>query len=540
MNLAESLLFALKARGVQEIFGIPGDFALPLFKVIEESSILPLYTLSHEPAVGYAADAAARFHSKPSVAAVTYGAGAFNMVNPVAAAYAEKSPVGVISGGPGMADRATGLLVHHQAKKLSSQLDVFKEITCDQVVLDDPATSAGLIARALDNCVRYSRPVYIEVPRDRVFDDCEPVSAQFSDVFCDDDALAACADEILASLEQASSPVLLAGIEIRRFGLEEEVAELCQRLGIPVLTTFMGRGLLANFPVDLRGTYMGVAGDPELTSFVESSDGLFLLGVLLSDTNFGISEKKIDLRKSILACDESVSLGFHSYSSIPLKKLLSALNSRLQNKMVEETRGFEYPRGLAATNDPISPTDIATAVNDIFSEYGQLPIASDMGDCLFTAMDIEHTEMVAPGYYATMGYGVPAGLGVQAATGLRPIILVGDGAFQMTGLELLNCKRYGWNPIVLVFNNSSWEMLRAFQPESSFNDLDLVNFAAVADSIGGKGQTATTKRELAYCLRAAIEDETSFQLIDVCIERGLMSNTLTRFVDGFKRLRQAS
>ena len=99
MNLAEQLLHAFKVYGVEEIFGIPGDFALPLFKVMEESQILPLYTLSHEPAVGFAADAAARFHSKPSVAAVTYGAGAFNMVNPVAAAYAEKSPVIVVGRG---------------------------------------------------------------------------------------------------------------------------------------------------------------------------------------------------------------------------------------------------------------------------------------------------------------------------------------------------------------------------------------------------------------------------------------------------------
>jgi indolepyruvate decarboxylase len=90
-----------------------------------------------------------------------------------------------------------------------------------------------------------------------------------------------------------------------------------------------------------------------------------------------------------------------------------------------------------------------------------------MGDCLFTAMDIEHTALVAPGYYATMGFGVPAGLGLQAATNERPLILVGDGAFQMTGWELGNCRRYGWDPIVLVFNNASWEMLRTFQPESA-------------------------------------------------------------------------
>ena len=86
MNVAESLLHALYDHGVREIFGIPGDFALPFFKVIETSGILPLYTLSHEPGVGFAADAAARIRSAPSVAAVTYGAGALNMVNAVASA----------------------------------------------------------------------------------------------------------------------------------------------------------------------------------------------------------------------------------------------------------------------------------------------------------------------------------------------------------------------------------------------------------------------------------------------------------------------
>jgi indolepyruvate decarboxylase len=91
MTLSEALLRALKDRGARQIFGIPGDFSLPFFKVVEESEILPLYTLSHEPAVGFAADAAARVNSCLGVAAVTYGAGAFNMVNAVAAAYAEKA-----------------------------------------------------------------------------------------------------------------------------------------------------------------------------------------------------------------------------------------------------------------------------------------------------------------------------------------------------------------------------------------------------------------------------------------------------------------
>ena len=82
MNLTQQLLLALKARGATEVFGIPGDFALPLFGAIEKAAILPLHTLSHEPGLGFAADAAARVRGGLGVAAVTYGAGALNMINP--------------------------------------------------------------------------------------------------------------------------------------------------------------------------------------------------------------------------------------------------------------------------------------------------------------------------------------------------------------------------------------------------------------------------------------------------------------------------
>lgn len=539
MNLAESLLQALKSYGVEEIFGIPGDFALPLFKVIEESKILPLYTFSHEPAVGFAADAAARFHSKPSVAAVTYGAGAFNMVNPIAAAYAEKSPVIVVSGGPGNADRSTGLLVHHQAKQLSSQMKMFEEVTCAQTILDDPQKAPAEIERVLNCCIRESRPVYIEVPRDKVFEDCQPVPFQSLKPSVDRDALQACSEEIIERVSKAESPVLMVGVEIRRFGLEEEVRELAQKLDVPVVTTFMGRGLLAKQDVALKGTYMGKAGDREITGLVENSDALILLGVLLSDTNFGISEKKIDLRKTILASDGQVSLGFHSYLNMPLASLVKELNEKLTDTHSRAAEAVAYPKNLPADDKAITPTDIARAVNDVFDEHEMMPIAADMGDCLFTALDIENTELVAPGYYATMGFGVPAGLGIQAATKRRPIIMVGDGAFQMTGWELLNCKRYNWNPIVLLFNNSSWEMLRAFQPESKFNDLDELNYSSIADSLGGKGIRVEKRSELKSALETALTRTDQFQLIEIMLKRGELSQTLSRFVNGIKEMRES-
>ena len=183
---------------------------------------------------------------------------------------------------------------------------------------------------------------------------------------------------------------------------------------------------------------------------------------------------------------------------------------------------------------PIEPLDMA--VNDTFDAHGRMSIAADMGDCLFVAMDIRHTPMVAPGYYATVGFGVPAGLGLQAASGERPLILVGDGAFQMTGWELGNCRRHGWDPIVIVFNNAGWEMLRTFQPDSAYNDLETWNFAAIAETLGGRGWCVTTCRELGEAMAAAVAERGRFQMIEVMLARGAISPALERFVAALARL----
>ena len=183
------------------------------------------------------------------------------------------------------------------------------------------------------------------------------------------------------------------------------------------------------------------------------------------------------------------------------------------------------------------PSDVACAINDLYDRHGPMPMTADIGDCLFTAMEIEHTALAAPGYYAGMGFGVPAGIGV-ATTGRRPLVLVGDGAFQMTGWELGNCRRYGLDPIVLLLNNRSWEMLRAFQPESRFNDLDDWHFADIARSIGGHGERVTTRRELVDALEAAVKRRGQFSLIEIMLPRGKTSDTLARFVAGFNKARE--
>jgi indolepyruvate decarboxylase len=537
--LANALLEGLKDHGAREIFGIPGDFVLPFFKVIEESKVLPYFTLSHEPAVGFAADGAARYHGGIGVAVVTYGAGAFNLVNSVAGAYAERSPVVVIAGAPGVHERASGYLLHHQVRTVDTQLAVFKEFTCDQAVLTNAATAPAAIARVLRSALEMSLPVYIEFPRDMVAAQVDPVP-RLPRRAADPEALAECAEEILTRIASAAAPVVVVDVEIRRYGIEAHVAAVARKLGLPVVTTFMGRGLLEEAGDVVVGTYLGAAGDPAVTRLVEDADLVLLLGVILSDTNFALSNRALDPRRTILAAGREVQVGHHVYRDLPLADLIAGLDACTQQQAPRPRKtgqGIVYPRGLAADDQHIVPSDIATAINDLFDRHGKMPMTSDIGDCLFTAMEIDNTALAAPGYYAGMGFGVPAGIGV-AATGLRPLVLVGDGAFQMTGWELGNCARYGLDPIVVLFNNRSWEMLRVFQPESRFNNLDDWHFADIAHSLGGVGERVTTRRELAAALERAVVRRGRFSLIEIMLPRGVTSDTLARFVSGFKAVRE--
>ncbi len=107
----------------------------------------------------------------------------------------------------------------------------------------------------------------------------------------------------------------------------------------------------------------------------------------------------------------------------------------------------------------------------------------------------------------------------------------------MTGWELGNCHRYGWDPLVVLLNNSSWEMLRTFQPESRFNELDEWGFASMAAGMGGDGIRVSTRRQLRDALRRAFATRGKFQLIEVMIPRGSLSGTMHRYTESLKKWR---
>src|SRR5215468_6848416 len=166
LTIGEYLIQRLYAHGVRHVFGIPGDYVLTFYDQLSKSK-LHLVNTCDEQGAGFAADAYARVRGLGAVC-VTYCVGGLKVANTTAEAFAEKSPVVVISGAPGMKEREKNPLLHHKVREFDTQKKVFDQLTVASTVLSDPQTAFQEIDRVLHAALRFKRPVYIELPRDMV------------------------------------------------------------------------------------------------------------------------------------------------------------------------------------------------------------------------------------------------------------------------------------------------------------------------------------------------------------------------------------
>src|SRR5437870_6477270 len=166
ISIGEYLIQRLHAHGVRHVFGVPGDYVLGFFQQLVESPLQVVNTCDEQGA-GFAADAYARVRGLGAVC-VTYCVGGLKVANTTAQAFAEKSPVVVISGAPGTKEREKNPLLHHKVREFDTQKKVFEQLIIASTVLSDPQTAFQEIDRVLNAALRFKRPVYIELPRDLV------------------------------------------------------------------------------------------------------------------------------------------------------------------------------------------------------------------------------------------------------------------------------------------------------------------------------------------------------------------------------------
>ena len=536
-TIAEYLLRQLQASGVDHVFGIPGDYVLGFYEKLAAGPLKHIGT-TREDTAAFAADGYARCRGIGALA-VTYGVGALNVVNAVAGAYAESSPVVVISGAPGIAEQRRNPLIHHRFGPFSFQREIFERITCATAVLDDRLTAFRDIDRCLLAARRHSRPVYLELPRDRLdvegfpIPDAESVAPE-----SDAGALAEAVAETSALLKKAATPVVLAGVEIHRRGLQDALSRFVLNACIPVAATLTGKSVVGERHDAYLGIYEGAMGCDATRERVEGADLLLMLGATVNDVDTGIFTAKLDPVRMIHASQEQVTIGHHRYADVQLGDFLQALCESVSSHTCTWPRRRPLPVLPAAEiGRPMTIERLIASLNDALTP--DMSVICDVGDCLFAALDLrvhERTHFLASAFYTSMGFAVPAALGAQVASPeLRPLILVGDGAFQMTGTELSTFVRLELDPIVILFNNHGYSTER-FILEGPFNDIAEWRFERIGELVGPvSGFVAGSEDEFERALQGALETIGRPSLINVHLQPGEASPAMRRLAHHLSR-----
>jgi indolepyruvate decarboxylase len=552
MPLGDFLVAYLQRAGVTHIFGLPGDLVLGLFHRFGRARGLEIVTFSHEPSVGFAADGYARSTRKLGVLCVTYGAGGHNVVNPVAGAYAEQVPLLVVSGGPGDAEQKLGG-VHHQAKDVEAQSRIFREVTVDARILRRPELAAEEIHAVVGRVLAEHRPGYLEIHRDMV-DTLIPVpkaimawDGSFPRPGSDERKLAEAVADTLVRIRAAKRPVLIGGVELFRERAEKDFLRLAEKLGAPVVTTMLAKGV---FPMDHplhMGIHIGPFSAPEIQKRVRTADLVLSLGNQLTDMNLGAAKPQVRRRHSVWAIENRVNISFHTYTDVTLRDFVARLARERLPRRRDPVRYFDNLKRTplpkpGRREPPLSINDLLVEVNEFLAGQSGYDVFAESGDMLFGGLEVRQRRgglYFAQGYYASMGFAVPAALGAQIGTGRRPLVLCGDGGFQMTGAEISHAPSRGLTPIVVLVNNAGWGIFRPVTPRKDLLQIPPWPYAELAQAWGGVGIEAKTRRELREALRAAHEVR-DFVIIECHVPPDDISPVSRRYIRASARKSRAA
>lgn len=541
-SVADFLVERLENTGLKHIFGIPGDYILHFFANLVQSKKLELINNADEVGAGFAADGYARANGISCVCA-TYAVGAFKLFNAIAGAYAERSPVVVIAGAPGVKERKNAPPLHHTVGDVNCQREMYKKITCAQAILDDPTTAGYEIDKALEALKYHRQPIYIELPRDismmsinyDVYTLGTPKPPE-SDLHNLEDAL----KEVAKLIEDSKNPVILAGVEVARCKMGKELTRFAEKHNIPLVTTLLSKSVINEMHPLYVGVYAGSnSSKTHVKDMVENSDCLLVCGEVLTEATVGYRPSKVFEKRDMVTCTISeLKVKNHHYPNVNFTDFCKALfKTELTTKVKPELpEKIVLEKFVVIPDKRLTTERLFAKINSILDE--DTVIVADVGDALLGSTDLtmpHYGTFYGPAFYLSMGFAIPAALGIKLAKpNIRPIILVGDGAFQMSSSELSTMLKHKLNPLVVVLNNRGYTTERMIV-QGSFNDIVDWNYHKITDLIGGgKGYKVSTENELDCGINEWIKTN-SLVVLNCVLDPMDVSSALKRFTESLSK-----
>ncbi|EHR59949.1 acetolactate synthase, large subunit, biosynthetic type [Saccharomonospora cyanea NA-134] len=533
MTGAQSLVRSLEAVGVEVVFGIPGGTILPAYDPLLDSTKVRHVLVRHEQGAGHAATGYAQATGRVGVCMATSGPGATNLVTPLADAYMDSVPVVAITG------QQTRALIGSDAFQEADICGITMPITKHNFLVTEPADIPRVIAEAF-HLASTGRPgpVLVDIPKDVLQETTSfawPPELNLPGYRPTLRPHGKQVREAARLITQARRPVFYVGGGVLKAGAAEQLRELVELTGIPVVTTLMARGV---FP-DSHRQHLGMPGmhgSVAAVAAMQRADLLVALGARFDDRVTGRLESFAPEAKVVHADIDPAEISKNRKADVPIVGDCAEIITELIDAVRNET-SYGESADLAAWWLQLNswrdtfpagyewPSDGTLAPQYVIERIGKLVgpdaiYAAGVGQHqMWAAQFISYEQprtWINSGGLGTMGFAVPAAMGAQFGRPDKQVWAIdGDGCFQMTNQELATCAIEGAPIKVAVINNGNLGMVRQWQNlfyAERYSNTDLgthkhriPDFALLAEALGCAGLRCETKDSVDDTIRRAME-----------------------------------
>ncbi|MGK9251156.1 alpha-keto acid decarboxylase family protein [Paenibacillus humicus] len=510
-TLGAFLFSCLSRAGIFNVFGVPGDYNFSILDELGRHPELSFIGCRNELNAGYAADAFARLKGI-SALLTTFGVGELSACNAIAGSNSESVPVVHIVGAPPSMDQSAHKLMHHSL--MDGNFDTFRKVYESLTAYAAAITLENAsyeIPKALHMAQTQKKPVYLTLPNDLITKPIHAHAESWPAPATTASSLAEAAAHAGRLLKGSSRTVLLTDVKVLRYGLENAVRLLAEKLHLPAASMVYGKGSFDETHPNYIGMYSAGCGEESVRRAVENADCVIAVGLVWADTNTASFTAKLDFAKTIQINPDNVRIGEAMYAGIQAPDMMDAL-MQLQIVQAAPVPAAAFPYDLPQGQ----PDDDLAAANyyPLFQQFIQEGdvVVVETGT-LFDGMSQlklpRNVTYVAQGGWQAIGYATPAAFGACiAAPDRRVLLFTGDGSIHLTAQEISSMLEHQCKPILFILNNGLYVVenyLNVDAVNPGYNVIPKWDFSKLPEAFGGDAFTATarTVAELRDAMRQA-------------------------------------
>lgn len=494
ITVAKYLQLRLQELKLGHLFGVAGNYTAPFLDTIVEDpdAKIKIVGNTNEINAGHCADGYARLNGISAVA-VTYGVGAFSLLNPVAGSYVEYNAVLVINGAPTNAEQkknmGEGLVSSHMTGDMYSNINVYRNVTVAAEQITNASEAPYKIDAVLNALVTYRRPVYLEFFEDVWRLECEVPDKRIGldkGNVCKKVAIEA-AKATADLIEAKENPIFWAGVELQRQNLQEDFLSLVENTNIEFTTSIMGKSTFSEGHRLFKGVFNGKASPNDVFERFDSAGSKIGIGAWTTGKNLGGFNIWDD--NTVLASSSGIRVGAKFFPNMSLKVYINELEKILVARNKERDIKSHSMDAAVITTSLLQLKEEKASKKmtfDLFFETINTNITSkdtvvvDAGFPLLGAQGLYRSEpntFIAQANWLSIGYSVPGAIGVKcAAPDQRVMVFVGDGAFQETCQAVSTQHHLKQNTVVFVLDNKIYGIEQLLVNPNPFRGKDKVTY----------------------------------------------------------------